>query len=288
MKLYAGIDGGQTSTTAVVGDADGNVLGRGVAGPADEVGCDASSTRLKDALESALAAALDDAMLPRDSRFEAVVAGVSGYGGATLGVPPAFDAAEIRLMHDAPIAHAGAFGGGPGVIAIVGTGSVVYGVGDDGRAVTVGGLGYVFGDEGSAFGIARRAIREADANGALRRIVSGFFGLESALDVARAVYAGRISRDRVAALAEHLLAVPDADIARIVDEEVGALAKQIARARAMVGVDAPSVAIGGMTRSAYYLERLGRSVDLVAAKNEPVIGALTLARPSTTQRGVTR
>ncbi len=278
MKLYAGIDGGQTSTTAVVGDADGNVLGRGVAGPADEVGCDATSTRLKDALEGAVAAALDDAKLPGDARFEAVVAGVSGYGASPLGVAPAFEATVVRLMHDAPIAHAGAFGGGAGVVAIVGTGSIVYGVGTDGRAVTVGGLGYVFGDEGSAFGIARRAIREADSNGALRRAARAFFGLESALDVVRAVYAGRISRDRVAAFAEHLLAVPDADVGRIVDEEVGALAKQIARARAMVGANAASVAIGGMTRSAYYMERLGRLVDLVPAKGEPVIGALMLAR----------
>ena len=278
MILFGGIDGGQSSTTAVVGDADGRVLGRGTAGPADEVGCDARSTRLKDALEGALAAALDDAKLPRDTRFEAIVAGVSGYAGATVGIAPAFDAARVRLMHDAPIAHAGALDGKPGVIVIAGTGSVVYGVGADGRAVTVGGLGYVFGDEGSAFGIARRAIREADENGALRRRVATFFGEASALDVARAVYAGRISRDRVAAFAADLLAAPDADVERIVDAEVAALARQIARAKAMVAAGGPVAATGGMTRDAYYMKRLERLVDLVAPKDEPVIGALSLAR----------
>lgn len=278
MSLYGGIDAGQSSTTALVGDADGRVLGRGFAGPADEVGCDARSTRLKDALEGALAAALDQAKLPRNARFETVVAGISGYAGATVGVAPAFNAANVRLMHDAPIAHVGALGGKPGVIAIAGTGSVVYGVADDGRAVTVGGLGYVFGDEGSAFGIARRAIREADANGALRRSVATFFGEGSALDLARAVYAGRVSRDRVAAFAAHLLAIPDADVEKIVDAEVGALAQQIARAKALVGANGPVAAIGGMTRNAYYMKRLGRLVDLVVPLDEPAIGALTLAR----------
>lgn len=278
MKLFGGIDGGQSSTTAVVGDGDGRVLGRGTAGPADEVGCDARSTRLKDALEGALAAALDDATLPRDARFEAIVAGISGFAGTTAGVAPAFNAANVHLMHDAPIAHAGALGGKPGVIVIAGTGSVVYGVAEDGRAVTVGGLGYVFGDEGSAFGIARRAINEADANGSLRRSVARFFGEASALDLARAVYAGRVSRERVAAFAADLLAVPDADVERIVDAEAGALAAQIARAKAMVGASGRVAAIGGMTRNAYYMKRLGRLVDLVAPLDEPVIGALTLAR----------
>jgi N-acetylglucosamine kinase-like BadF-type ATPase len=277
VKLYAGIDGGQSSTTAVVGDAGGRVLGRGVAGPADEIGCDARSTRLKDALEGALMAALDDADLPKDTRFEAVAAGVSGYAGATAGVAPAFNAASARLMHDAPIAHAGALGGKPGVIAIAGTGSVVYGVAEDGRAVTVGGLGYVFGDEGSAFGIARRAIREADGNGALRRRVAAFFGVDSALDLARAMYAGRVSRDRVASFAMEMLAARDGTIDRIVDDEVGALAQQIARAKAEVGVTTVA-AIGGMTRNAYYMERLGRLVDLVPPLSEPAIGALRLAR----------
>jgi glucosamine kinase len=284
VNIYAGIDGGQSSTTAVVGDADGRLLGRGTAGPADEVGCDATSTRLKDALEGALAAALVDAGLPRDARFEAVVAGVSGYARAAVGVAPAFNAATVRLTHDAPIAHAGAFGGKPGVIVIAGTGSVVYGVASDGRAVTVGGLGHVFGDEGSAFGIARRAIREADGNGALRRRIAAFFGIGSALDLARAMYAGRISRDRVASFAMELLAARDGTIDRIVDDEVGALAQQIARAKAEVGVTTVA-AIGGMTRNEYYMERLGRLIDLVAPLAEPAIGALTLARSSSLDPG---
>lgn len=277
MKLYAGIDGGQTSTTAVVGDERGRILGRGTSGPADEVGCAPGSTRAKDALEGAVAAALDDAGLARTSRFESVVAGVSGFAGAFVGAPPAFDAAGFAAMHDAPIAQAGAFAGGPGVVAIVGTGSVVYGVSADGRTMTAGGLGYVFGDEAAAFGIARAAVRLADASPAMRGRLRSFFSLDSALAVARALYAGVLTRDRVAAFARALLDEPDAEVDGLLDVEIAALTAQVARVRDALGA-VPVAAIGGMTHSPYYLERLQRAVPLVPPASEPVVGALILAR----------
>ena len=53
MTLYAGIDAGQSGTVAVIGDESGRILGRGRAGAADEIGQDAQSTRLRDALRAA-------------------------------------------------------------------------------------------------------------------------------------------------------------------------------------------------------------------------------------------
>jgi len=47
--LFAGIDGGQSTTTAAIGDGT-RVLARGRGGPADEVGAGPDSTRLRDAL----------------------------------------------------------------------------------------------------------------------------------------------------------------------------------------------------------------------------------------------
>ena len=66
-------------------------------------------------------------------------------------------------MHDTPIAHAGALEGRSGVVVIAGTGSVVYGRNDEGWSCTLGGWGFLFGDEGSAFAIARDSLARADA-----------------------------------------------------------------------------------------------------------------------------
>ncbi len=166
------------------------------------------------------ARALDEAHLPRTTHFEAVVAGISGFGGAPIGISPAFNATRVQLLHDAPIAHAGAFAGGAGVLVIAGTGSVVYGVGEDGRIEMAGGLGYAFGDEGSAFGIARAALARADGDTPMRERMREAFGFDVVLDLVRAFYAGAITRERIAAFTETLLASPDDGVDCIVDAQL--------------------------------------------------------------------
>src|SRR5215469_5605871 len=113
--LYAGIDAGQSSTTAAIAADDGHILARGYAGPADEIGARPDSTRLRDALEGALADALRNASMDASTRFDAVVAGISGYEGRVYGQAPRLPADRIELLHDSAIAHAGALQGKPGV-----------------------------------------------------------------------------------------------------------------------------------------------------------------------------
>ena len=105
-ELFAGIDGGQSSTVALIGDENGAVLGRGTAGPADEVGVGADSTQLRDALRDALSDACRDAKLPYEREFAAIVAGVSGYEGRVYGAMPQMPTQRLVLLHDAPVAHA--------------------------------------------------------------------------------------------------------------------------------------------------------------------------------------
>ena len=67
---------------------------------------------------------------------------------------------------DVEAAHADAFGDGPGVLLVAGTGSVVRAVDPRGEVVTVGGGGALLGDEGSGYGIGldgiRAVLRSAD------------------------------------------------------------------------------------------------------------------------------
>jgi glucosamine kinase len=286
--FVAGIDGGQSSTVALIGDETGRILGRGVAGAADEVGAGESSTRLRDALASALARALQSAGLAPETHFASIVAGVSGYDGRIFGQAPDLRATRFVMMHDAPVAHAGALGGEPGVVVIAGTGSVVYGT-DAQRGRTIGGWGYLFGDEGSAFWLVREALAilmhaedDVEMSQPLEaRIACEFFNQPSLRQVARAFYSGEIGRDRLASFAPHVLNL--GRFREIVERGAGRLAELVGNA-----VEAgayPAVAcVGGMFEDAGFIARvydgiaaLSRPIAIVKPRGEPAQGALLLA-----------
>jgi glucosamine kinase len=67
-------------------------------------------------------------------------------------------AEEVIVDNDASIAMMDAFGEGPGIILLAGTGSIAYGRSVDGRFERCGGWGPAFGDEGSGFWIGKRAL----------------------------------------------------------------------------------------------------------------------------------
>ncbi|MBV8244824.1 MAG: hypothetical protein JOZ38_02780 [Candidatus Eremiobacteraeota bacterium] len=299
MKFFAGIDGGQSATTAVIADDRGHVLGRGSAGPSDEVWEQARSTRLRDALDGALQAALRSAGLDRTTHFSAVVAGVSGYDGALHGEAPLFNADRFELQHDAPVAHAAALGGKAGVVVIAGTGSVAYGTNAEGESLTVGGWGYLFGDEGSAFWIARRGLErimhDEDANSVspLRKPLLQFFERESVRAVARAFYDGTLARADIAQAARVVLSHAGED------EDAAMIAAQAADALALLGATTarrlgggkrvlkhrPLVAfVGGLMHDHAFAHRVRERLrdrlpeaKAVEPLYEPAIGALLLA-----------
>jgi glucosamine kinase len=288
--LFAGIDGGQSSTSAAIGDGE-RILSRGLGGPADEVAADSTSTRLRDALEGALADALRAAGLPAQTRFDAIVAGVSGYEGHLYGHAPRMPAARFVLMHDAPIAHAGALRGEPGIVVIAGTGSVGYAVARDGRTRVAGGLGYLFGDEGSAFWIARAAFTRAVAHDGCPSAarISAFFGVAGLREVARAFYAGAISRDRFAAFAPVCVAAAAAnDACACLRDPVDAAAIELARLARRAALDplpATTVAFtGGLMRDMWFRSRVHASSSeqlagctIVEPAGDACEGALRLA-----------
>jgi N-acetylglucosamine kinase-like BadF-type ATPase len=68
---------------------------------------------------------------------------------------------EIVVAGDMDIAFEDAFGAGPGVIIISGTGSIAYGRNARGETARAGGLGHAISDEGSGHWIGVAAIRTA-------------------------------------------------------------------------------------------------------------------------------
>ena len=291
MKLYAGIDAGQSSTSAVVGDESGAILGRGFAGPADEVGTTPTSSRLRDALEDALAHAIVDAQLSADSWFDAIVVGISGYEGRVYGAPVRLPSDDVRLVHDSVVAHAAALEGRSGVVVIGGTGSVAYARFDDGSTHVNGGWGYLFGDEGSAFWIVRIAIEMAIAHGdceGTARLLS-FFDVHTLRELVRAFYVGQVSRASLASFAPVCLQASRDDDGcpclcvppKRAAQELAHLAFKAARDRRPERV----AFVGGLMSDPWFFERVRDATrerlpdsEITMFVGDPAEGALRLAR----------
>jgi N-acetylglucosamine kinase-like BadF-type ATPase len=296
--LYAGVDGGQSSTIAVVLDATGTQLGRAVAGPSDHVGEAPDSQRAAVACEGAVADALRDAGLPADSALTAVVIGISGYEGAWHGRDPCFPGAVVRYKHDAVIALAGAITARPAAVVIAGTGSVAYGEHANGDPVRAGGFGYLFGDEGSGFAIARTALagamRSSDGGGALTNLAEaalGFFDCPDLRALARAVSLHEITRPQLAGFARVVLdaaRLGDGTARTIVEGAAADLAALAARVvEQLAAADAgpiPVAFVGGAVENAGLRADVTRRLEAAAPRarvvepaHEPAVGAALLA-----------
>ena len=209
-QLFLGVDGGKSSTVALIGDESGRVLGAGTSGPSNHVGAVGGREKFVSAVEGCVSAACQRAGLDAaEVRFEAACLGFSG-GSADkepiLG--QLLTAARLVVTTDALIALAGATAGEAGIITIAGTGSIAFGRDAGGRTARAGGWGHLFGDEGGAFDIARQALRAAlryeegwGPPTALRQALLEATGAASANDLLHRFYTTEFARPRIASYA---------------------------------------------------------------------------------------
>ena len=183
IPLVVGVDGGGSKTLAVAMAADGGLVGEGAGGPANinTVGVEAAVANIVAAVRAATggrrALAVHFGLAGAD-REEDVAALRPPLAAAGLGD-------TLSFSHDAAVALAAGTVGGPGAVVIAGTGSIAYGQDPDGRSARAGGWGYLVGDEGSGWTMAREAmaaaLRDLDGRGpatALTRAVLGFLGVD--------------------------------------------------------------------------------------------------------------
>jgi N-acetylglucosamine kinase-like BadF-type ATPase len=164
--VVAGIDGGASSTTCIIADETGRVLGAGSGGPIDHLYLPAGRRRTRDAVGEAYAAAARRAHLRGPAG--AIAAGLTGLepgsdeSGAAVRILRGLTHADVvRATWDAEIAFLGASGGGPGVMVIGGTGSVALGRNAAGETARGGGYGYLIDDAGGGVSIGRAGLRAA-------------------------------------------------------------------------------------------------------------------------------
>src|SRR5512142_2060389 len=151
-----GIDGGGTSTVAWLADADGNVCGRGHAGPSDLQAVGAGAAR--EALERAITSAFADAGRAA-APVESACLGLAGFDRPDdqellrAWSERAAWARRLVAVNEGLLVIAAGTPEGWGLGIIAGTGSIAVGRAPDGRTARAGGWGPLFGDEGRAYAV---------------------------------------------------------------------------------------------------------------------------------------
>ena len=267
-RLYLGIDGGQSGTTALIADESGRVIGRGRGGPCNHVSSDEGRAKFRDAVLGCIQQACLGARL--DAQTVAFVSACLGFSGGPED-KESYSRELIRsdrykITHDAEIALSGATAGQPGVIVIAGTGSMAFGRNATDRSARAGGWGYVFGDEGGAFDIVRRALRAAlkyeegwGEPTALYDLLLRETKSQDANQLLHLFYAPEYGRSRVAALCPLITEAAEQDL--VARQIINAAAADLSRYVEAVfrqlfrpGETVPVSYIGGVFRSALLLD----------------------------------
>jgi N-acetylglucosamine kinase-like BadF-type ATPase len=304
-ELLLGVDGGGTSTVALLSREDGVPIGRGAAGPSNAKAVGNAAARL--ALEAAIGAAFTSAGL---SVRPAAVAclGLAGFDRAEdkrlLGewAQTGHWAERLLLVNDGDLVVAAGTPEGWGVGVIAGTGSIAVARAPDGRKARAGGWGYLIGDEGSAYStvlaalkkVARRADRRETAAlqpDPLTAHLCRALGIGGPEQLVSVLYAPGFDRSKIAALAPAVLAAAalDSSIAEELLRPAGAeLAGMAIAASRAVGWNSgplPLAMAGGFLLSSEVVShalvhdlRVHGFDPIPAPVTEPARGALVLAR----------
>ena len=170
MAYYLGVDGGGSKTTCVVGD-ESSILAAVTVGASNitRVGEGCARNALQQAIREACVAARINPRQVLRACIGAAGAGRPEIASAVRKIVAEIISGEIDVVGDMEIALGAAFGEGPGVVVIAGTGSIAFGRDAEGKTARAGGWGFAISDEGSAHWIGCAAVgavlRAADEAG---------------------------------------------------------------------------------------------------------------------------
>ena len=256
-RFVVGVDGGGTSTRALILDDTGTEIARaeckGAVVTADTPGEAASAV----AAAVRIAAVQGGVTLP----VQALWAGLAGAGreaardAVTAALSRVGLAESIEVSTDVEAALHDAFNDGPGVILIAGTGSIAWARDERGITHRIGGWGQHMGDEGSGYWMGTEALRNVaraeDGRGTptmLRASILGSLGFRDPTELV--VWVGSASKSDIAALVPDIVGAAsagDASAAQVLELAVEILAGHLTAVveQSEPWSEQPRLALGG-------------------------------------------
>jgi len=237
-RLIIGVDGGGTHTVAVAAAMDGVVVdvacGKGI--NYNAIGMDQARENLFHLLEG----------MPRVQAqgYRKICVGMSALDESASEMTTrafagkVFDAEKLDLQSDAYVALMGLTLGGPGLIVICGTGSMLLMMDTEGMQHVRGGWGYLLGDRGSGYALAMDGLRAAiDAwegvgpATCLTEAALNAFSLSSPRKLIDRIYCPEATPGQIASFAREVLALMPADpvAEAIVHQNMRHVARQAAQ-----------------------------------------------------------
>lgn len=223
----------------------------------------------------------------------AVLAGAGGVdtdddAAALAGlISPFMPGAQVQVVHDTRLLLAAA-GATAGVAVIAGTGSAAWGMNASGEQARAGGWGYLLGDEGSGYWLARETVRYS-----LRRMDSGeradaltaalldYCGLDSPQELIAHFHMGTTRRYWAASSPVVFAAAQNghSHALALVEQAASDLAEMAAKVAGQLNIDGPIVLGSGMGSNVPALQEAFRTqlarrgiTDVQILEQDPIFG----------------
>ena len=173
MRVYAGIDGGGTKTDAAIISESGDILATARGGatnphsvpPHEAVKellhlLDVLFSSNVEFLSNCESICLGMSGIAEDQERQWITAHVDDYMKSKKNTADSIHAnCTIHIVTEGEIALMASLGQSHGLLAISGTGSIIYGITPEGEVNRAGGWGHLLGDEGSGYRIGQRALQ---------------------------------------------------------------------------------------------------------------------------------
>jgi N-acetylglucosamine kinase-like BadF-type ATPase len=204
---------------------------------------------------------------------------------------------ELILKGDHEIALRGALGADCGMILIAGTGSICYGINEEGRIVRAGGWGHLIDDGGSAYALARdgfaAVVQGSDGRREKTLLTSLYYeklGIHTPEEIVPFLYHSKTDKGTIAAfstLVEQAAGEGDRIALQIIQQNASLLMELIRAVYHQLAIPNVKLALlGGLmshettikSKTIELIKQSGLSIEYIEAKADAVAGAISLAQ----------